>query len=148
MSIQLAALLTQLDAACQASDALEAAACDHFEQHPDAEVLTSFPGMGTLVGARVLAEIGDGRTLFADARSLKAFAGSAPVTRASGKKTVIIYRRIKNNRLAATGSIWTLAALHSFPGAKRHFQRRREHRDWNRQAHGRCSVCGGAWLIS
>ncbi|MGH3439510.1 MAG: transposase, partial [Sciscionella sp.] len=41
--------------------------------------ITSFPGLGDLTGARVLAEIGDDRTRFADARGLKAFAGSAPV---------------------------------------------------------------------
>lgn len=134
MGIQLVALLVQFDAACQASDDLEVAAREHFERHPDAAVIHSFPGMGTLVGARVLAEIGDDRTRFADARSLKAFAGSAPVTRSSGKKTVITYRRIKNNRLASAGSIWALAALKSSPGAKRHFQARRERGDWNRQA--------------
>ena len=62
-----------------------------------------------LTGARVLAEIGDDRTRFADARGLKAFAGSAPITRASGKKTVVLHRHIKNRRLAAVGSIWALA---------------------------------------
>jgi len=134
MGIQLAALLVQFDATCRASDDLEAAARDHFEQHPDATVIGSFPGMGTLVGARVLAEIGDDRERFADARGLKAFAGSAPVTRSSGKKTVITYRRIKNNRLAAAGSIWALSALKASPGAMRHYQARREHGDWNRQA--------------
>lgn len=134
MGIQLAALLIQFDAACRASDDLEAAAREHFEQHPDATVIASFPGMGTLIGARVLAEIGDDRNRFADARGLKAFAGTAPVTRASGKKTVITYRRIKNNRLVAAGSIWTLASLKASPGARRHFQSRRERGDWNRQA--------------
>jgi transposase len=134
MGIQLTALLAQFNAACQASDELEAATRDHFDRHPDATVLTSFPGMGSLIGARVLAEVGDDRTRFTDARSLKAFAGSAPVTRASGKKTVITHRRIKNNRLTAAGSIWALAALHASPGAKRHFQARRDHGDWNRQA--------------
>lgn len=134
MGIQLAGLLTQLDAACQASDDLEAAAREHFEQHPDADVIGTFPGLGTLVGARVLAEIGDDRQRFADARGLKAFAGSAPVTRSSGKKTVISHRRIKNNRLAAAGSIWALAALKASPGAMRHYQSRREHGDWNYQA--------------
>jgi transposase len=134
MGIQLATLLHQFDAACRASDDLEIAAREHFERHPDASVIGSFPGMGTLVGARVLAEIGDDRTRFADARGLKAFAGSAPVTRASGKKTVITYRRIKNNRLAAAGSIWALAALRTSPGAMRHYRTRRERGDWNRQA--------------
>ena len=85
MGIQLTALLRQFEAACAAADELAEAAIAHFEQHPDAAIITSFPGLGNLAGARVLAEIGDDRSRFADARGLKAFAGSAPITRASGR---------------------------------------------------------------
>ena len=87
-----------------------------------------------LVGARVLAKIGDDRSRFTDARGLKAFAGSAPITRASGKKTAVLHRHIKNQRLAAVGSIWALSSLRSSPGARRHFDTRRSAGDWNRQA--------------
>ena len=134
MGIQLTALLRQFDAACAAADDLAEAAIAHFEQHPDAAIITSFPGLGKLAGARVLAEIGDDRHRFADARGLKAFAGSAPITRASGKKTVVLHRHIKNRRLAAVGQIWALASLRSSPGARRHFDARRAAGDWNHQA--------------
>jgi transposase len=134
MGIQLSALLGQFDAACTAADQLAEAATDHFERHPDAEIVTSFPGLGTLTGARVLAEIGDDRSRFADARGLKAFAGSAPITRASGKKTVVLHRHVKNRRLAAVGPIWALASLRASPGARRHFDARRATGDWNHQA--------------
>jgi transposase len=76
MGIQLGALLGQFDAAWAAAEELAEAAIAHFEQHPDAEIITSFPGLGKLAGARVLAEIGDDRTRFTEARGLKAFAGS------------------------------------------------------------------------
>jgi transposase len=72
----------------------------------------------------VLVEIGDDRSRFTDARALKAFAGSAPVTRASGRSTIITHRRIKNDRLAAAGFVWAFAALNS-PGARAHYDRRR-----------------------
>jgi transposase len=134
MGIQLSALLRQFDAACTAADELAEAAIAHFEQHPDAAIITSFPGLGNLAGARVLGEIGDDRTRFADARGLKAFAGSAPITRSSGKKTIVLHRYIKNRRLAAVGSIWALASLRHSPGARRHFDARRAAGDWNRQA--------------
>ena len=134
MGIQLSALLRQFDAACAAADELAEAASAHFEQHPDAAIITSFPGLGNLTGARVLAEIGDDRARFADARGLKAFAGSAPITRASGKKTVVLHRHIKNRRLAAVGSMWALTSLRASPGARRHFDARRTAGDWNRQA--------------
>jgi transposase len=134
MGIQLRALLGQFEAACSAADALAEAAIAHFEQHPDAEIITSFPGLGMLTGARVLAEIGDDRARFTDARGLKAFAGSAPITRASGKKIVVLHRHIKNRRLAAVGPIWALASLRASPGARRHFNARRAAGDWNHQA--------------
>jgi transposase len=134
MGIHLSALLGQFDAACTAADALAEAAIAHFDRHPDAEIITSFPGLGMLTGARVLAEIGDDRSRFTQARGLKAFAGSAPITRASGKKTVGLHRHIKNRRLAAVGPIWALASLRASPGARRHFDTRRAAGDWNHQA--------------
>ena len=92
------ALIMQLDAACRAADQLAKATAADFAQHPDAAILTSFPGVGTLSGARILAEIGDDHYRFADARGLRAYAGSAPVTRASGKSLVVMQRRVKNQR--------------------------------------------------
>lgn len=134
MGIQFSALLSQFEAACIAADSLAEAARTHFEQHPDATIITSFPGLGLLAGARVLAEIGDDRTRFTDPRGLKAYAGSAPITRASGRKTVVSYRHIKNRRLAAVGPIWALGSLRTSAGARRHFDARRAAGDWNHQA--------------
>ena len=134
MGIQLTALLGQFDAACAAAEQLAEAATAHFDRHPDAKVITSFPGLGNLAGARVLAEIGDDRTRFTDARGLKAYAGSAPITRASGRKEVVLHRHIKNKRLAAAGHIWALSALRASPGARRHYDARRATGDWNHQA--------------
>jgi hypothetical protein len=77
----------------------------------------------------VLAEIGDDRTPFADARALKAYAGSAPVTRPSGRSLSITHRHIKNNRLATAGWIWAFAAAANCEPAREHYRRRREHGD-------------------
>jgi transposase len=122
---QALALLHQLDAACASAEDLAAGAAEQFDRHPDAEIITSQPGLGSLTGARILAEIGDDRTRFTDARSLKAYAGSAPVTRASGKAITVLHRRVKNQRLAATGYIWAFAALTASPGARAHYDRRK-----------------------
>jgi transposase len=70
-----------------------------------APIITRFPGLGQLTGARALAEIGDDRTRFADAKALKAYAGAPPVTRASGKSHHVMHRKIKNQRLAAVGYV-------------------------------------------
>ena len=127
MGRQALALLRQLDAACAS------------RRRPRAgrrrSLLTSTrtpgsspasQGIGALTGARVLAEIGDDRSRFADARGLKAYAGAAPITRASGKTRSVTARRVKNNRLAAAGYIWAFAALTASPGARAHYDRRRD----------------------
>jgi transposase len=126
MGRQTLALLRQLDAACAAADDLEHAATESFNLHPDAGIITSFPGLGALTGARVLAEIGDDRSRFQDAKGLKAYAGAAPVTRASGKTRSVTHRKIKNNRLNAAGYLWAFSALTASPGARAHYDRRKD----------------------
>jgi transposase len=131
---QMLALLTQLEAACTATDGLAEAVEEAFPQHPDAEILLSFPGLGIQLAARILAEIGDDHTRFADARGLKAYAGSSPVTRASGKKSSITRRWVKNDRLNHVGYLWAFASLRASTGANAHYRRRREHGDWHAAA--------------
>lgn len=87
-----------------------------------------------MLGARVLAELGDDRARFPDARALKSYAGSAPITRASGKKRFVGRRFVKNNRLINAGFLWAFAALTASPGANAHYRRRREHGDWHAAA--------------
>jgi transposase len=126
MGRQTLALLRQLDAACASADELEQATVQSFNRHPDAGIITSFPGLGPLTGARVLAETGDDRSRFQDAKGLKAYAGAAPITRASGKTRSVTCRRVKNNRLAAVGYTWAFSALTASPGARAHYDRRRD----------------------
>jgi transposase len=129
MGQQTIALLRQLDATCISADELADAADEAFSTHPDAEIITSFPGIGRLTGARVFAEIGDDRSRFRDAKGLKAYAGAAPVTRASGKRSTVLARRIKNQRLAGVGYVWAFAAMAHSDGARAHYDRRREASD-------------------
>lgn len=132
---QMLALLVQLEAACTAVDGLAKAVEEAFPQHPDAEILLSFPGLGIQLGARVLAEIGDDRQRFADARGLKAYAGSSPITRASGKKSSITRRWVKNDRLNHAGYLWAFSSITASPGANSHYRHRRDdHGDWHAAA--------------
>jgi transposase len=108
---------------------LEQALGEAFAQHPDAPIITSFPGLGTVLGARILGEIGDDRTRFTDAKALKAFAGTAPVTRASGLKRSVSRRVVRNRRLCHAGYLWALPLLVHSPGARAHYDRRRQHGD-------------------
>ncbi|MFJ9822730.1 IS110 family transposase [Streptomyces sp. NPDC101151] len=131
---QMVGLLRQLDAACRTVDELAAATEKAFRQHPDAEVMLSFPGLGVQLGARILAEIGDDRSRFDDARGLKAYAGAAPITRASGKHHYVGRRRVKNNRLHDAGFLWAFSALTASGGANAHYRRRRARGDFHAAA--------------
>lgn len=129
MGQQALRLLATLNTECASADELDQAATTAFRQHPDHAIITSFPGLGETTGARVFAEIGDDRARFADARALKAFAGSAPVTRASGRSIAISHRRVKNDRLAAVGFVWAFAAIPRPGPIKEHYDARRHHGD-------------------
>jgi len=123
------ALVHALDTAVSNVSRLEAKLTEAFHQHPDAAIITSFPGLGTVLGARILAEIGDDRNRFATARGLKAFAGTAPVTRASGMKTIVTRRVVRNKRLGQAAYLWALPMIAHSPAAHAHFTARRERGD-------------------
>lgn len=98
---------------------------ERFERHPDAEIITSLPGLSSVLGARVLAEFGDDPTRYADARARRCYAGSAPITRASGTRLVVLARVARNRRLADACYLWAFAALNASPGARRYYEARR-----------------------
>ena len=129
MRTEILALRGVLDAVCESAVQLAAALAEAFCQHPDYEIITSFPGLADVSGAIVLAEIGDDRNRFSDDRALQAFAGSAPVTRASGKSRTVTRRRTKNNRLAAIGYSWAFTAASRPSPAREHYLRRRDRGD-------------------
>jgi transposase len=71
----------------------------HFSKHPDAKVYLSQPGLGIVLGARVLGEFGDDKNRYADAKARKNYAGTSPITGQSGKKKVVLARYVRNDRL-------------------------------------------------
>lgn len=92
-----------------------------FGQHPDAETYLSQPGLGVVLGARVLAEFGDDKHRYRDARARKNYSGQSPITRASGKKTIVLARYATNNRLDAALHQQAFCALSASPGARAYY---------------------------
>jgi hypothetical protein len=84
-----------------------------FEQHPDAEVVRSLTGLGTILGARVLGEFGDEPNRYATPKCRKNYAGTSPITRASGTKQVVLARHVRNRRLADAIYLWAFASLNA-----------------------------------
>jgi len=101
--------------------ALESRLTERFEQHPDAAILRSQPGLGSILGARVLAEFGDAPNRYADAKARRNYAGTAPITRASGTSRAVVARLARNKRLFDACYQWALCALTASPGARAYF---------------------------
>jgi transposase len=113
---------------------LEALLSEHFDRHPDAEILHSLSGLGSVLGARVLSGFGDDPTRFADARGRKAYAGTAPITKASGRSRIVLARVARNKRLADACEWWAFCSLSSSPGARRYYDALRARGKTNHQA--------------
>ncbi|MYQ82556.1 MULTISPECIES: IS110 family transposase [unclassified Streptomyces] len=124
--VEMRAVLDTLDHACDAAVQLSEQVAEAFGAHADALVLQSFPGIGPLLGARILGEIGDEPGRFATARNLCAYAGVVPVVWASGLAQRTSHRRFANETLRE--AIWQAAfcSLTKSPGAAAFYRRRRE----------------------
>jgi len=91
---------------------------EDFGRHPDAEIYRSQPGMGAVLGARVLAEFGDDPHRYTDGKARRNYAATSPITRASGKKKVVAARFIHNDRLVDALNAQAFTALRASPGAR------------------------------
>jgi transposase len=92
-----------------------------FGQARDAEVYLSQPGLGKILAARVLGEFGDDPDRYASAKARKNYAGTSPVTRASGKKKTVLARFVHNDRLIDALHQQAFCALTASPGARAYY---------------------------
>jgi transposase len=113
---------------------LEAQLLNHFEKHPDADIYLSLPGLGVILGARVLGEFGDDPNRFTDAKSRKNYAATSPITVASGRRRTVQARYVKNRRLAAAIDLWAYSSLRASPGARVFYDAHRAAGDSHHQA--------------
>ena len=113
---------------------LETTLANHFETHPDADIYLSQPGLGDVLGARVLGEFGDDPNRYTDAKSRRNYAGTSPLTVASGKKRAVLARHVRNRRLYDAIDHWALCALTTSPGARAYYDQHRAAGDTHHQA--------------
>lgn len=114
--------------------AMERELTGSFEDHPDAKILLSLPGLGMVLGARVLAGFGDDRTRYADARARKNYAGTSPITKASGRSWVVLARFARNGHLYDACHLWAFSALKTSPGARSYYDLQRARGKTHNQA--------------
>jgi hypothetical protein len=117
----------------QISD-LAAELATHFEAHPDADIYRSLPGLGVILGARVLGEFGDDPNRYTTAKCRKNYAGTSPLTVASGRKRAVLARHIRNCRLYDAVDQWAFCTLQASPGARAFYDQHRAAGDLHHQA--------------
>ena len=115
-------------------DDLETELAAHFETHPNADIYRSLPGLGVILGARVLGEFGDDPNRYTTAKCRKNYAGTSPLTIASGKKRAVLARHVRNRRLYDAVDQWAFCALQQSPGARMFYDQRRDAGDLHHQA--------------
>jgi transposase len=103
-------------------------------EHPDAEIYLSLPGLGTVLGARALAEFGDDPNRYQDGRARKNYAGTSPITQASGRTKVVLARFIRNDRLVDACQRWAFSALSASAGARRYYDAQRARKKGHQEA--------------
>jgi transposase len=127
-------LVAVIDALVTQAGVLRAEVEAGFGRHPDAEIYLSQPGLGPILGARVLAEFGDDPHRYADAKGRKNYSGMAPITRASGTKRLVLARYARNRRLADALYHQAFTAVNVSPGARAYYDRQRDRGATHHQA--------------
>jgi transposase len=94
---------------------------EHSGRHGDAEIYLSPPGLGVILAAPILGEIGDDPDRYADARSRKNYAGTSrsPKPLAPRRSSWLATR---NRRLGDALQQWAFCSLRGSPGAKAQYQ--------------------------
>jgi hypothetical protein len=106
-------------------EALEQQVSASFRHHAAAGIYLSQPGLGVVLAARVLGEFGDDPHRYTTAKGRKNYASTSPITRSSGKKTAVLARYARNDRLADAVHQWAFASLRASPGARGYYDQLR-----------------------
>jgi hypothetical protein len=98
---------------------------DLFHDHPDSGCFGSLPGAGDKIAPRLLSELGSNREVFATAESLQCYAGTAPVTKQSGKSRFVVVLRACNKTLRATLHLWANLSRQGCVWAQAYYQKKK-----------------------
>ncbi|MET9832045.1 IS110 family transposase [Streptomyces lavendulocolor] len=125
-SVRIKDLVAVLDRAVSRAATLEEDMHEHYTRQRHYPLVARIPGIGPVLGAYLLAEIGDRpEERFGSGRSLAAYAGVAPVTWASGSTTRVAFRRASSIHLRSTLHTAAFSLAMQSPGAQHYYRRRR-----------------------
>lgn len=95
--------------------------------HPDGSLFMSFPGIGPVIAATFIGEMGDDRARYPSAAALLAETGLAPVTRASGRTRQVRFRYAANKRMRHAIDWWMTVAAREDEWSKATYDKARAH---------------------
>jgi transposase len=114
-----------------------------FADHPDSDIFNSLPGAGNKLAPRLLGEMGSNRDVFESAQALQCYAGSAPVTKKSGKSRLVFIRGMCNKVLRATVHLWVDESRKTCAWAQAYYQQKKQ----QGKSHAQALRClGQRWL--
>jgi transposase len=93
-----------------------------YESHPDRHIFESLPAAGTFLEPALLAKLGDDRQRFPTARILQAVAGTCPITKRSGKRKSIRFRRACDREFRSIVQQWAKLTLDVSPWADAYYR--------------------------
>jgi transposase len=109
------ALVAQLRVTLQGIADFDTAIAQRAQEHPDFALFEALPGAGAVFAPRLLAAFGEQRERYASAEELQKYAGIAPVTDRSGKKSWVHWRLQCPKFLRQTFVEWAAESTrHSF----------------------------------
>jgi transposase len=111
--------------------------------HPDGEILLGLPGLDARLAARVLGEIGDRRERFPTPTALQSYAGTAPVTKASGRSRVVVARTACNRFLRQALLRWAFCSLTTSAWARASYD---QHRQAGKTHYSALRILANRWL--
>jgi transposase len=120
------ALVAQLRVTLQAIADFDTAIAQRAQSHPDFPLFQALPGAGPVFAPRLLVAFGEQRERYATAAELQKYAGIAPVTERSGKKSWVHWRLQCPKFLRQTFVEWAAESIrHSF-WAQLYYQQQRD----------------------
>jgi transposase len=120
------ALIAQLRVTLQAIADFDTAIAQCAQTHPDFPLFDALPGAGAVFAPRLLVAFGEQRERFTSAEDLQKYAGIAPVTERSGKKSWVHWRWQCPTFLRQTFVEWAAESIrHSF-WAQVYYQQQRD----------------------
>ena len=92
-----------------------------YQLHPDHPIFSSLPGAGDMLQPKLLVMFGEDRARFPSPQAIRALAGTCPVTKQSGKRRHIQFRRACNHGFRETAQQFAVASVQQVDWAAAYF---------------------------